>query len=380
MKNQIRDSAQSFNPRAISRRRFFGCAAGASLTLALAGERPSKRKIAAQTLIRTGLIGRDGHAGILLDSIPKMEKIQLAAYAKGRPGEDITWLREHPACTKQTRVYEDCKEMLAEEELDVVGVCLPYYQNAEASIQAARKGIHVLSEKPAATTLADLERLEREIRQSGVNYSIMLDMRAMPIFQAARTAVQHGAIGEPILISSQKSYKYGSERPWFYKERRTYGGTIPWVGIHALDYMKWVSGQEYAQVAAHHGNKAHPMSPGCEDHAGLLFRLANGGTAVCHLDFLRPETAPTHGDARLRIAGKEGVLEVLETEGRVSLINSQGKTANLALPPAVDFFANFISGLRGEGQYLISSDVAFSVTRICLKAREAADSGKWVTL
>ncbi len=380
MKNQIRDFAQSFDPRAISRRRFLSCAAGAGLTLTLASERQSKRKIAPDTLIQTGLIGSDGHSGILLDSIPKMQNIQLAAYAKGRPGEDITWMREHPACTKQTRVYEDYLEMLEKEMLDVVGVCLPYYQNAEASIQAARKGIHVLSEKPAATTLADLERLEREVRQSGVHYSLMLDMRAMPIFQAARTAVQQGAIGEPILISSQKSYKYGSERPWFYKETRTYGGTIPWVGIHALDYMKWVSGQEYAQVAAHHGNKAHPMSPGCEDHAGLLFRLANGGTAVCHLDFLRPETAPTHGDARLRVAGKEGVLEVLENEDRISLINSKGTTGGLPLPPPVDFFANFVDSLRGEGQCLISSDESFSITRICLKARRAADTGKWVVL
>ena len=81
------------------------------------------------------------------------------------------------------------------------------------------------------------------------------------IFQAAREAVQQGAIGEPILISSQKSYKYGAKRPWFYKERRTYGGTIPWVGIHALDYMKWVSGQKYTYVAAYEGNKAHPQSP-----------------------------------------------------------------------------------------------------------------------
>jgi predicted dehydrogenase len=277
-------------------------------------------------------------------------------------------------------VYEHYEEMLEKEPLDVVGICLPFYQNAEASIQAARKGIQVLSEKPAATNLQDLARLEQEIHQSGVRYSIMLDMRALPIFQAARNAVQQGMLGEPILISSQKSYKYGSERPWFYKERKTYGGTIPWVGIHALDYMRWVSGQEYAQVAGFEGNKAHPQTPGCEDHAGLLFQLANGGTATCHLDFLRPEAAPTHGDDRLRIAGREGVLEALEIGERVSVISSRGKTGELPLPPAVDFFSTFIAELRGEGQHLVSNDEAFSITRICLKARDAADTRTWVAL
>ena len=96
-------------------------------------------------------------------------------------------------------------------------------------------------------------------------YSIMLDMRTLPIFRAARQAVQQGAIGDPILISSQKSYKYGAKRPWFYRERKTYGGTISWVGIHALDYMEWVSGQKYTHVAAYEGNKAHSQSPGCEE-------------------------------------------------------------------------------------------------------------------
>jgi len=66
--------------------------------------------------------------------------------------------------------------MLEKESLEVVGACLPFYQNAEASIAAAHWGIHVLSEKPAATDLSDLARLEREVRQSGIQYSMMLDM------------------------------------------------------------------------------------------------------------------------------------------------------------------------------------------------------------
>jgi predicted dehydrogenase len=327
-----------------------------------------------------GLIGRDGHREILLGSIPKLSNVQWTAYAQGEPGEDSAWVQKQFPGSSQTRVYENYHDMLEKEPLDVVGVCLPFYQNAEASIQAARKGLHVLSEKPAAINLPDLARLEQEIQQSGVRYSIMLNMRALPIFQAARKAVQQGALGEPILLSSQKSYQYGSERPWYYKERKTYGGTIPWVGIHALDYMRWVSGQEYAQVAAFEGNKAHPQTPGCKDHAGLLFRLANGGTATCHLDFLRPESAPTHGDDRLRIAGSEGVLEATDLDNRVRLISAKGKVGELPLPPPLDFFGTFIASLRGEGEPLVSTEDAFAITRICLRARDAADTGTWVKL
>ena len=214
-------------PSSVGRREFLQSAVGASLAVAGVKGAQTTRKVATNTPIRVGLIGRDGHPEILLSSIPKLRNVQWTAYAKGQPDEDSGWVRKHPAGSHPPRVYEHYEEMLEKEPLDVVGICLPFYQNAEASIQAARKGIQVLSEKPAATNLQDLARLEQEIHQSGVRYSIMLDMRALPIFQAARNAVQQGMLGEPILISSQKSYKYGSERPWFYKERKTYGGTIP---------------------------------------------------------------------------------------------------------------------------------------------------------
>lgn len=377
MKNDA--SASSTPAQGVVRRREF-LQAAAGLALAATALPQTPRLIPSDATLRVGLIGRDGHDEIILGSIPKLARVQWTAYAKGNPHEDTAWVQKQFPGSGQTRVYENYHEMLEKEPLDVVGVCLPYFQNAEASVAAARKGIHVLSEKPAALTLDDLARLEAEIRRSNVFYSIMLNMRSLPIFQAARQAVREGAIGEPILLSSQKSYQFGADRPWYYKERKTYGGTIPWVGIHALDYMRWVSGQEYAQVAAFEGNKAHPQTPGCEDHAGLLLRLANGGTATCHLDFLRPGAAPTHGDDRLRIAGSEGVLEVSDVENRASVISAKGKGGNLPLPPALDFFAMFVAALRGEGLPLVSMEDAFAMTRLCLRARDAADTGTWVKL
>jgi predicted dehydrogenase len=380
MKNDCSDANTHMKPVSVDRRRFLQSAVGASIALAATSPAQTKRIISANSLIRIGLIGSDGHRDILLGSIPNLPNVQWTAYAKGEPDEDISWVQKRFPGSDRTRVYENYHDMLEKEPLDVVGVCLPMYQIAEASMHAARKGIHVLSEKPAAINLPDLARLEQEIHQSGVRFSIMLNMRAMPIFQAARKAVQEGAIGEPILISSQKSYKYGSDRPWFYKKKETYGGTIPFIGVHAIDFMRWVSGRDYVRVAAFEGNKAHPQTPACEDHAGLLLQLSNGGTATCHLDFLRPEAAPTHGDDRLRIAGSEGVLEATGVGDRVNLISSKGNVGDLPLLPPVDFFATFIAELRGEGTHLLSMQDAFAISRICLKARDAADTGEWVKL
>jgi predicted dehydrogenase len=101
---------------------------------------------------------------------------------------------------------------------------------------------------------------------------------------------------------------------------------------------------------------------------------------MTNLDYLRPETAPTHGDDRLRIAGSEGVLEVLGAENRVLLITAAGGPRELDLPEQVDFFADFLAELAGRKEHLISQEDAFRLTEVSLKARDAAETGAWIDL
>ncbi len=361
-----------------NRRRFLQSAIGAGLTLGAASGRAALGRSKGEgDKIRVGLIGTDGHTGVILGSIQKLPGVELTAFAKSLPEDDASGIRRNKAFSQKARVYDRFEEMLEKEELDVVGVCLPYYRNHEASIAAARKGIHIVSEKPIATTLAGLAELKKAVTESGVRLTSLMNMRCFPPYRAARKAVQEGLIGEPILLTSQKSYRFGAQRPWFYKKMETYGGTIPWAGIHSIDYMRWTTGREYVEVSAWHGNRDHPEYPGFQDHAGVLFKLDNGGTAMSNLDYLRPDSAPTHGDDRLRIAGSEGVLEVLGAERRVNVITASGGSQGLEMPEEVDFFADFIAELAGEGEHLISQADAFRLTEVCLKARDAAESGKW---
>src|SRR5690242_17618840 len=150
MKNKFSQQNALLQPFSNSRRNFLASAVGAGIATTLAGSNLTARQISSDSVLRVGLIGRDGHIETLLGSIPKMKNVQWTAFSKSRPDEDASWVRKN-AAGGQARVYENYQEMLEKEDLDVVGVCLPYYRNAEASIQAAVKGIHILSEKPAAT-------------------------------------------------------------------------------------------------------------------------------------------------------------------------------------------------------------------------------------
>ncbi|MEJ2078735.1 MAG: Gfo/Idh/MocA family oxidoreductase [Acidobacteriota bacterium] len=356
-------------------------------------ERPAPR-LDPEAPLRIGMIGREGHVDYVLEELGSVKGARIAAYAfedgdwaynsdgTRRSGAydmdpNRRWVESRPWSKSAPHLYETYQEMLDKESLDLVVVCLPYARNAFAITAAARAGLNVLSEKPVAVTLPDLEIVETAVQQSGVRLSAMFAMRYFPNIYTMWKAVGDGAVGRPILARAQKSYKWGAERPWFYHHREIYGSTILWVGIHAIDYLRWVTGLEVRRVSGFHSNLAHTKYAGVQDNAVIGLELDGGATGAVTMDFLRPETAPTHGDDRLRIAGSTGVLETMDPDGSVSLLSDQGPPRQLVrLDPPASLFADFVAELRGQGRHLIGPDEAARVTRICIVATQAADAGQ----
>ena len=128
-----------------------------------------------------------------------------------------------------------------------------------------------------------------------------------------------GDIGDPVLSFSQKTYKWQKTPPDYYRSRKTFPGLAPWVGIHAFDWLHWILGDVFTEVQGREGTTARPDYPACGSHAAFVLTMANGGVASVTLDYLRPETAATHGDERLRIAGSRGVVETALVERKVTL-------------------------------------------------------------
>jgi predicted dehydrogenase len=340
------------------------------------------------------MIGTSGHTELVLEALPEIPGARLVAYAL-KDGQrlqkdiaktpyadtfqaDFDQVRSHPAFRPDTRIYDTYQEMLAKERLDVVGICLPYSINAFAAMAAAQRGIHVMSEKPLATELEDLVQLQRTVERAGVHISAMLEMRLSPGIRTVHHVITQGHIGEPVLATGQKSYKFGKTRPWFYKSRQTFGGTIPWIGIHAIDFILYTTGLKVKLVAAMQGNKAHPDYPGTEDQVGILLGLSNGGTAVVTLDYLRPEAAVGHGDDRLRVIGSKGVVEM--RGGTVELITQEKPAHSLPLLPRLSIFADFVGCLRGQSAHVLGPGEVFEVNRVCLLARQAADQGRILSI
>lgn len=322
--------------------------------------------------LKVAVIGGAGHIGYVNKGVQELDDARLCAVASGCPDEDVDRVRERAGAGLDVKGFDDYRKMLDEIKPDVVGVAPFYYLHSEVAFETLERGIPVFCEKPLALTLDELDRVSRAQKKADVPVGMMLSFRYFPAFIKAHDLVAQGAIGTPTVGYSQKSYKRGN-RPDFYKKRETFGGIIPWVGIHAIDWFRWISGTEYTAVSGFHSKLHRPDYPEMEDAATCLFELDNGGTAVMSFDFLRPTGAPTHADDRLRLLGDLGAVETVGRD-KVELMTAQGVEQFDCPEPEHGQFADFaLSIIDPDHICRISTEDAFRVTEISLKARDAAD-------
>ncbi|MCX7013309.1 MAG: Gfo/Idh/MocA family oxidoreductase, partial [Candidatus Sumerlaeota bacterium] len=181
-------------------------------------------------------------------------------------------------------------------------------------------------------------------------------------------------VGEVVLVNARKSYQWGKRPDWFGR-RETYGGTIGWVGIHALDMIHYTTGQRFVSVAAMQSNLTHLDRPACEDNCALILELANGAHATVSLDYCRPSTAPTHGDDWIRVVGERGALEANGSRETCGLIAEGQAPRDVPLAPTPSMYRAFLLSLLGQAEFAIQQPAdPFLLTHACLCARDAADS------
>jgi predicted dehydrogenase len=330
--------------------------------------------------MRLGLIGSTGHWQTYAPAIERVRGLTLAAVAAAGPEETTGAFDHAPGLSVDTRRYDDARKMLETEQLDVVQVCCRSDHLPAWVRTCLERGLPVMAEKPLAMDLPTLEELFQAARKANVALMPMHTMRAVSELAAVKEAVQSGDIGEPMMSFSQKSYKWGKTRPDSYRSRKTFPGLAPWVGIHAFDWLHWILGDVFTEVIGREGATARSDFPACGSQAAFLLTMNHGGVAAVTFDYLRPEAAPTHGDERLRIAGSRGVIETALVERKVTLSTSDRPPRTLPLKPQTDLFTQFARFLRGEASPPLTLHEGCRITEIAIKAQEAAETGRVVSL
>jgi predicted dehydrogenase len=327
--------------------------------------------------IRIGLIGLEGHYSDITIASKTIPNLRFTAISD--PNEKRLQSAARNSVFARAAAYSDWRKLLANDKLDIVGVCGDNGSRAEILQACAERVPAIISEKPLALSLRELAEVRRAIERRNTALTMLLTMRFSPVYQAMRKIVQGGEIGEVVMMDAQKSYKLG-ERPDWMKSRKTFGGTIPYIGVHMMDLMQFVSGRTFTEVGAFQSTVGGADLGEMENVASLAFKLDNRGVASLHMDYQRPESAPTHGDDRLRIVGTRGIVEFQETQGLTLVTQKEPPRKIDDLPKSKPLAVDFIESLYGGAPHQLTRAEILRISEQILKARAAAEEHKMMRL
>ncbi len=187
--------------------------------------------------------------------------------------------------------YSSLDDLLADRRVDAVLIASPNSLHGPQALRAAAAGKHVLTEKPMTTTLEDAMNLVRACRANGVKLGVGFELRHNPGHILARDLVAQGDLGRVTLAQGQwgfgnrgqDSFPLRAGRRQWWDDPEAIGGasTMMGTGVHVVDLLRFMLGQEVTEVAAlTDGQTAErPL----EQMATLTLRFSGGtlGTLVC---------------------------------------------------------------------------------------------------
>ena len=222
-------------------------------------------------LIGTGFIG-DIHAAAFR-MVPEAE---VVAVASPTPGKAKAFAGERGI----PKAFQDYRDLLALQEVDVVTVGIPNHLHAQVTIDAAKAGKHVICEKPLCRTLEEADRMIEACRKAGVLLMYAEELCFAPKYVRARQLAEEGALGRVFLVKQSEEH-FGPHMPWFWDVEKSGGGVLLDMGCHSIEYARWLLGKpKVKSVFAGMGTYVHGDKTKGEDHSFCIVEYEGGRAAL----------------------------------------------------------------------------------------------------
>lgn len=152
--------------------------------------------------------------------------------------------------------YTDYQEMLDQEHLDVVHVCLPHYLHDTVTLEVAKRGVNVLCEKPVTVNYERSQALADNLAQldNGAKVAICFQNRLNASVIELKRILQEedtsGVIAVKGLVAWYRPEEYYTEKPWRGAIETAGSGTIINQSIHTLDLLHYIIDDQWVDVRA----------------------------------------------------------------------------------------------------------------------------------
>ena len=206
------------------------------------------------------------------------------------------------------RFFANYKEMLDSGTVDAVLIAVPHYDHPPVAIECFKRGIHVLTEKPAGVFAKQVREMNEAAERSGVKFGIMFNQRTNPMYAKAREVVRSGRLGQLkrmvwIVTNWYRTQEYYDSGSWRATWNGEGGGVLLNQAPHNLDLWQWIFGMPKRVRAFCTVGKYHDI--GVEDDVTIYGEYENGSTAV----FIST-TGEAPGTNRLEISGDLGKIVI----------------------------------------------------------------------
>lgn len=186
-------------------------------------------------------------------------------------------------CDKDSiRRYSSYCEMYDKEKPELVSIALPSHLHAPAAIEAIKRGIHVIIEKPMAMSIKDADEIIRLAELHNVKVSACHQNRFNIAVQEMRGALEKGRFGTisngAITVRWGREKSYYDQADWRGKFVSD-GGALMNQCIHGIDLLIWMCGGKLSRVFAATRNQYHPYIE-AEDVGTAVFQFENGIVAT----------------------------------------------------------------------------------------------------
>lgn len=235
-------------------------------------------------VVGAGVMGRN-HARVASD----LPGVELAAVADADPAAAKAVAGQHRVAARSL------DEILRDPAVDGVVVATPTSTHHEVAARALEAGKHVLVEKPIAPDVATARDLVARARKAGRTLAVGHVERHNPAVRYAHDALRAGEFGQLVTVTARRV----SNLPGRIRDV----GVILDLGIHDLDVIRYLVGEDPVRVAADAGT----FTPGVqfEDHAAILLAFPGGVTGVVEVNWLTPMKV-----RRLALTASEQYVEV----------------------------------------------------------------------
>lgn len=215
---------------------------------------------------------------------------------------------DHWAAQNGVKAYYSIDEMLEQEDLDIVSINVPNGLHPALGIKVAKKGVHVIVEKPMGMNIEDVDMLIDTCDAYNVQLFVVKQNRYNETNKILKSCIDKGRFGRittcNVTVSWRRELSYYTEDNKWRSRKDLAGGVFTNQSVHYIDMMQWLVGASPETVYAKMGT-IYPIE--VEDHGAGIIKFKNGviGSLV-----LTNHAYPTDIEGSITIIGEKGMVKI----------------------------------------------------------------------